>query len=179
MATVEAKQKDKLRLATAEEKRKTRQRKATVPALRQWKEAKARRVSATKRAARAHTEKAYANRLKETVQRGGTWRQAAQAIAEAEGRSVEDSPTIMPPSYVGLHDAKSLQHISEMYGFFKQTTWCTCVGCWRAWFHVPFDFSFDTIETKAGGKKQWYQPSRSTFRRSIIGVQTFGQTMEL
>ena len=116
MATPEAKQKDKLRLATAEEKRKTRQRKATPEALRRAKGAKARRVSATKTAARAHTEKAYANRLKEIVQRGGTWRQAAQAIAEAEGRSVEDLPTIMPPSYVSVHDAKSLQYISEMYG---------------------------------------------------------------
>ena len=75
-ATVEAKQKDKLRLATPEEKRKTRQRKATLDALSQWKAARARRVSVTKRAARAHTEKAYANSPEETVQRGGTWRQA-------------------------------------------------------------------------------------------------------
>ena len=164
----ENKDKDKLRLGTAEEKRKTRLRMTTAKALAQWRKSKSERVIAAKKIARAHTEKAYANRLQETVEKGGTWQQAAHVLAEAEGRSVEDFPTLMPPSFVGLHDSQSLRHISEMYGFFKDTNWCTCVGCWRAWYHVPDDFSFGTVKTKAGGEKQWYQPSRSMFLRCIV-----------
>ena len=62
MVTEEAQESVKVRLSTAAGKRKTRQRKAKVEALCHWREAKALRVSATKSAARAHTEKAYANK---------------------------------------------------------------------------------------------------------------------
>ena len=128
----------------------------------------AQKVASAKKSARAHIERAHANRLKETVEQGGTWKQAAQKLAEAEGKAVEDYPTIMPPSFVGLHNSQSLRHVSEMYGFFKETKWCTCVGCWRAWYHVPEDFRFGAVETKCGGEKQWYQPSHSTSVRNIL-----------
>ena len=164
----ENKDKDKRRLGTAEELRKARLRMARAEALARGRESYSQKVIASKKIARAHTEKAHANRLQETVEKGGTWQQAAHVLAEAEGRLAEDFPTLMPPSFVGLHDSQSLRHISQMYGFFKDTNWCTCVGCWRAWYHVPDDFSFGTVKTKARGEKQWYQPSRSMFLRCIV-----------
>ena len=75
------------------------------------------RAASSKKRARAHIERVYANRLQETVAQGGTWKQAAQKLAEAEGKAVNDYPSVMPPSFMGLHDAQSLQHISEMYSF--------------------------------------------------------------
>ena len=92
-------------------------------------------------------EKIYSNRMAETVYPGGTWQQASQAISDIEGRASEELPSIMPPSFVGLHEPTSLKHISEMYGFFKQTKWCTCVGCWRAWCRTPHHYSFDQVPT--------------------------------
>ena len=135
---------------------------ATSPALAREKSRKAQKVMAAKKAARAHVERAYANRLQETVEQGGTWKQAAQKLAEAERKSADGYPTVMPPSFVGLRNPQSLIHISEMYSFFQKTNWRTCVGCWRAWYNVPDDFEFSTVKTKAGGETPWYRPTRST-----------------
>ena len=67
----------------------------------------------------------------------------------------------MPPSYVGLNDEDSLRHIGEMYKFLEEVTWCTCVCCWRAWYHAPLRFNFDTVITKTNDERQWFQPNRS------------------
>ena len=120
--------------------------------------------AAKKKSDRARVEKIYVNRIAETVREGGTWQQASQAMADIEGRGSEELPSIMPPSFVGLHERTSLQHISEMYDFFKQTKWCTCVGCWRAWYRTPYHYAFDQVPTKTGAYKPWFKPERSTFR---------------
>ena len=166
MRCPERKEADKRRLGTEEEKRKTRLRKAGPDALASHRDWHARRMASSKKRARAHIERVYANRLRDTVAQGGTWKQAAQQLAEAEGKAVNDYPSIMPPSFMGLHDAQSLRHISEMYSFLHEAKWCTCVGCWRAWYHVSEDFCFSAVETKAGFEKPWYQPSQSTSFRT-------------
>ena len=158
---------NKLRLLGTEEAlQKDRARKATSPARARDRARKAQKVMAAQKAARARVERVYADRLQDTVEQGGTWKQAAQKLAEVEGKGADVYPTVMPPSFVGLHNTTSLQHVSEMYSFLKKTNWCTCVGCWRAWYHVPDDFEFVTVKTKAGGEKQWYQPARSTCCRA-------------
>ena len=174
MRLPERKEANKQRLGTEEEKRKTRLQMAGPDALAAHRVYKARRVASAKKRARAHIERVYANRLQETVAQGGTWKQAAQKLAEAEGKAVNDYPSILPPSFMGLHDAQSLQRISEMYSFLHETKWCTCVGCWRAWYHVPEDFSFGAVPTKAGGDKPWYQPSRSTSFRTKALLKHIG-----
>jgi len=169
---------DKRRHETAEAKRLQRERQKTDEyragdATRQAR----RRVAARKKAARVHTEKFHANRTSETVYEGGTWQQASQAIAEIEGRAREELPSIMPPSFVGLHEPTSLQHISELYGFFKQTKWCACVGCWRAWYSTPRGYAFDQVTTKMGARRPWFQPEQSTFFPEHDRPSAFGQTL--
>ena len=82
-------------------------------------------------------------------------------MADAEGRSPDDASSLMPPAYVGLHDRTSLRHIGQMYGFFNQTKWCTCVCCWRAWYHAPLHYAFDEVNTKNKGHRPWFLPAKS------------------
>ena len=151
------------RQATEEARRADRQRQNTEERRARVRDATARVRAAKKKSDRARVEKVYSNRMAEAVHQGGTWQQASQAMAEIEGRVSEELPSIMPPSFVGLHEPTSLQHISEMYEFFKQTKWCTCVGCWRAWYRTPHKHSFDRVTTKRGVDKPWFQPEKSTF----------------
>ena len=97
--------------------------------------------------------------------------------AEFEGRAREELPSIMPPSFVGLHEPTSLQHISELYGFFKQTKWCACVGCWRAWYSTPRGYAFDQVTTKVGARRLWFQPEQNTFFPEHDRPSAFGQTL--
>ena len=100
------------RLGTAEALQKARARMATSPARARDRARKAQKVMAAKKAARARVERVYADRLQDTVEQGGTWQQAAQKLAEVEGKGVDVYPTVMPPSFVGLHNTISLQHVS-------------------------------------------------------------------
>ena len=166
MQRPENKEAKKRREATAEARRKDRQRLNTAEhrACNRAAMACARVAMKKKKSDRARVEKIYSIRMAETVYRGGTWQQASQAMTDIEGRASEELPSIMPPSFVGLHEPTSLQHISEMYDFFKQTKWCTCVGCWRAWYRTPHHYMFDEVRTKTGAYRPWFQPERSTFR---------------
>ena len=166
----EQKEKDIARLSTEHEKQKARARMSTV------KKTVRRCHKKQKVDVHSHTERVYANRVHFTVENGGTWRETAERLAKAEGVSTENYPVVMPPSFAGLHNTKSLKHISEMYQYFEQTTWPTCVGCWRGWYHVPDKFSFGMVKTKAGGDKQWYQPGLSTLLRFIqSSLNTLGR----
>ena len=166
----EQKEKDIARLGTEHEKQKARARMSTV------KKTVRRCHKKQKVDVHSHTERVYANRVHFTVENGGTWRETAERLAKAEGVSTENYPVVMPPSFAGLHNTKSLKHISEMYQYFEQTTWPTCVGCWRGWYHVPDKFSFGMVKTKAGGDKQWYQPGLSTLLRFIqSSLNTLGR----
>ena len=164
------KEKDIARLGTEHEKQKARARMSTV------KKTVRRCHKKQKVDVHSHTERVYANRVHFTVENGGTWRETAERLAKAEGVSTENYPVVMPPSFAGLHNTKSLKHISEMFQYFEQTTWPTCVGCWRGWYHVPDKFSFGMVKTKAGGDKQWYQPGLSTLLRFIqSSLNTLGR----
>ena len=166
----EQKEKDIARLGTEHEKQKARARMSTV------KKTVRRCHKKQKVDVHSHAERVYANRVHFTVENGGTWRETAERLAKAEGVSTENYPVVMPPSFAGLHNTKSLKHISEMYQYFEQTTWPTCVGCWRGWYHVPDKFSFGMVKTKAGGDKQWYQPGLSTLLRFIqSSLNTLGR----
>ena len=163
MQSVKNKEAHRRREATEDARRKNRERKKTDEQRIRDREAKVCARAARKKRGCARVEKIYSNRMAETVYEGGTWQQASQIMAKKEGRASEELPLIMPPSFAGLHETMSLQHIAQMYGFFKETKWCTCVGCWRAWYRTPHHYSFDQVLTKTGAYKPWFQPERSTF----------------
>ena len=147
----QVKEKDRLRKRDPEVKAKDRLRKRR----------KATREACKKRAALAGTRRAHANRKQEAVCPGGTWRAAANVIAEAEGR-LPGGPEVLPPSYVGLNNPDSLRHIFQMYEFLNEPEWCTCVCCWRAWYHANLKSDqFEKILTKTGYEREWFQPHRS------------------
>ena len=50
----------------------------------------------------------------------GSWQEAVQTIAEAEGSR---SLAAMPPSYVALNNERCLRHIGQMYEFLEEVRW--------------------------------------------------------
>ena len=55
----------------------------------------------------------------------GSWQEAVQTIAEAEG-------------------CQSLRfYIGQMYDFWEEVRWSACVVCWRAWYSLDFNYSIE------------------------------------
>ena len=107
---------------------------------------------------------ARAARENEVVAEGGSWQQAARAVAVSDGSA---ALPIMPPSFAGLNEAQCLNDISQMYGFLQDTAWHTCVVCWRAWYVVNMDFPFRKADSRNHQHQQWFHPRRSV----VLGAQ--------
>ena len=107
---------------------------------------------------------ARAARENEVVAEGGSWQQAARAVAVSDGSA---ALPIMPPSFAGLNDAQCLNDISQMYGFLQDTAWHTCVVCWRAWYVVNMDFPFRKADSRNHQRQQWFHPRRSV----VLGAE--------
>ncbi len=89
----------------------------------------------------------------------GTWQEAAHKIAEAEGH---ESLATMPPSFVALNDHRCIRCIGQMYSFFDEMRWSTCVVCWRAWYNPNLRFAFDRTSSKLGDSyRSWFNPYSS------------------
>ena len=63
---------------------------------------------------------------------------------------------MLPPAFAALNNEDALQVIGEMYEAMDQSTWTTCVVCWRAWYAVPREFQFMRCVGRHGLARPWY-----------------------
>ena len=68
---------------------------------------------------------------------------------------------MLPPAFAALNNEDALQVIGEMYEAMDQSTWTTCVVCWRAWYAVPREFQFMPCVGRHGLARPWYDYCRS------------------
>ena len=96
---------------------------------------------------------ARAARENEVVAEGGSWQQAARAVAVSDGSA---ALPIMPPSFAGLNDAQCLNDISQMYGFLQH----------QQWFHPRRSVVLGAQETK--NVNRWYIESSDDNRAAAL-----------